>query len=129
MNGEGCVVPRVNEFGALLLSSELLGVGGRADAHPEFAEGFEIRRLLQAFLDVLRGEAFPDGVGEVSGTVIENVDLDARIVSRSQKGVTGAEAGADNAEMVEAFLLQPIETSARIEDRLASSVDGPADIG
>ena len=61
--------------------------------------------------------------------MIEGVDAQARIVSAGEIGVTGAEAGAEDTEVLIALLLKPVKTAADIDDRLAAGGDVAANVG
>ena len=75
-----------------------------------------------------RGETFPDRIREISGAVIEYVHTNARIMSAGEKSVAGAQAGADDAEIVEALLFSQSKQERVSIDGLAGGVDGAADI-
>src|SRR3989338_1991336 len=46
-----------------------------------------------------------------------------------EKGVAGAEAGADDAEFLVALPFEPVQAGARVNDGLARGVHRPSDIG
>src|SRR5438046_951272 len=74
------VVFGVNEQG---LFSELgipLNVMRRADSHPGVAQLLDGHGGFQALPDVLRRKSFPNHIGEISGAMIKDVDLQTRIV-------------------------------------------------
>ena len=60
--------------------------------------------------------------------MIEGVHADAGIVGAGEECVAGAEAGAKDAEVLVPLLLEPIETAADIDDRLAAGGDGAPDV-
>ena len=45
------------------------------------------------------------------------------------EGVAGAEAGAQDAELLVALLLKPVDAAADVDDGLAAGSDGAADVG
>src|SRR5215831_17205289 len=61
--------------------------------------------------------------------MIEDRDLDAWVVRGGDEGIARTEAGADNAELGVAALLQPVEAGADISDALTDRVDGSTDVG
>ncbi len=129
MDREGGVVTRINEFRTLAFAGEEVPVARRADARPELTESGKIDGILKTLPDMTGRQSFPDYVGNVGRAVIEDIHANARIMGRNQEGVAGTKAGADDAEIGEASLFEPIEAGARVDDGLASSVDGAADIG
>ena len=61
--------------------------------------------------------------------MVEGVDAEARIVGAGEKGIAGAEAGAEHAEVLVALLLEPVEAAANVDDGLAAGHEGAADVG
>jgi len=52
--------------------------------------------------------------------VVEGVDADAGVVGGGQVGIAGAEAGSENAEVLVALLLKPVEAAADVNDSLTA---------
>src|SRR5437660_12522517 len=71
----------------------------------------------------------PHYVGKVSRSMVECGDLDTRIVGGCKEPVTRSETGANDTQLLVTLLLQPIETTAQIENALARSIDGAGDVG
>src|SRR5580658_7117579 len=126
MNGKRSVVAGVNELGPFFLGSELLVIGRWRNAKPHFAKRVQVGFPFEALADVPRREAFPQRIGEVGRAVIEDVDLDTRVVRGSQESVAGAKAGPDNSQPREALAGKPVETGAGIDHRLAGRVNRAA---
>src|SRR5579872_4622265 len=61
--------------------------------------------------------------------MVERSDPDSRIVCRSDKGITGSEAGADHTEIAVTLLLEPVEAATDIDDALTNRVESAADVG
>ncbi len=70
----------------------------RADAGPRVAEAVQRYILFDALADVFRRKAGPDYVGDIGGTVVEDVDLDAVVMGAGEERVATADAGAHHAE-------------------------------
>lgn len=128
MHRESGVVPRVDEFGPVLLFGKKLPVAGRADAHPELTQSRQVDGFFQALANVTGGEAFPDYVRDIGGAVIKHVYTNPGIVRASEERVAGAETGADNAKAGIPLGLKPVETGARVDHGLARCVDGATNI-
>ena len=71
----------------------------------------------------------PGDISESCGRVVEGVDADARIVGAGQIGIAGAEAGSENAEVLVALLLKPVEAAANVNDSLTAGHERAADVG
>lgn len=126
---ESGVVARTNELRNFGLGAELLQIAGRADAEPEFAQGFQIDGIFQTGADVAAGQAFPHDIGDECRAVIEDVHAQAGIVRAGEEGITGTEAGAGNAQTFESLTFEPIDTTASVDDRLTRGIDGAAKVG
>ena len=94
-------------------------------AHPLLREA----RRFDALANVARALPGPDDVAKRGGRVIEGIHAQARIVGAGQEGVAGAEAGAQNAEVLVALLLEPVEAATNIDHSLAAGGNGAADVG
>ena len=79
--------------------------------------------------DVAGALSGPYHVAECHGGVIEGADLKARIHRGGDEGVAAAEAGAEDAELLVALLLEPVDAAADVDDGLAAGRDGAADVG
>ena len=106
-----------------------LDVGHGADGSPVFAEFFDTDMISKTFPDVVRGHALADDVGVVGGDVEEAAGADAFIVNEGDVADRGADAGAEDAQLRVALLLEPMETAAGVLDGLAIGLQGEADIG
>src|ERR1700761_5594600 len=103
--------------------------GDWADAGPDSVQlllghhGFARRADMAAAL------AGPHHVAEGHGGVIEGADLQTRIHGGGEEGVAGTEAGAEDAELLVALLLEPVNAGADIDHSLAAGGYGAAEIG
>ena len=109
---------------------EALVIADGTDGGPERAEAI-LREtgLLDRLADMARALAGPDYVPKRSRRMIEGVHAQTRIVGAGEKGVTGAEAGAQDAEVFVALLFEPVKATADIDDGLAAGGNGAADVG
>ena len=128
---EGEVVRGVDdERAATGDGGKALHVGGGADKGEEAADlVLGEAGLLEGFADVAGGLAGPDDVAELSGGVVEGADFEAGIMGGGDEGVAGAKRGAEDAELLIALLLEPIEAGADVDDGLLAGGDRPADVG
>ena len=85
--------------------------------------------FVESLLDVTRALAGPGYVAEGCGGVVEGVDADARVVGAGEVGVAGAEAGAENAEVLVTLILKPVKAAADVDDGLAAGHESAADVG
>jgi len=85
--------------------------------------------VAKAFPDVIGGHALADDVGVVGGDVEEAAGADAFIVNKSDVADRRADAGAEDAELGVALLLEPVEAAAGVLDGLAVGLQGEADVG
>src|SRR5258708_3387685 len=60
--------------------------------------------------------------------MIECRHLDTRIVRGRQEPVAGTEAGSDDAQLLVALLLEPVEAAAKIDHALARGVEGASNV-
>ena len=61
--------------------------------------------------------------------MVEGADLKARVEGGGDEGVATAERGAEDAELLVALLLEPVEAAADVDDGLAAGLGGAADVG
>ena len=61
--------------------------------------------------------------------MVEGVDAQAGVVGAGEEGVAGAEAGAEDAEVLVALILKPVEAAADVDNGLAAGGEGAADVG
>ena len=85
--------------------------------------------FFQALANVLRGKPGPHHIGDVGRAVIEHVDGNALVVRAHKTRVGRAQAGSDNSQALISLRLEPVETRANVDHRLARSIQRPADIG
>lgn len=129
---EGEVPGGVNDAGlpAGAVGGELLHVVDGGDAGEALAEVcLREAGVFNGGADVAGGLAGPDDVAEYAGGVVEAADLKAGIVGGGDKGVGGAERGAEDAELGVSLFREPIEAGADVDDGLAAGVDGAAEVG
>jgi len=85
--------------------------------------------VFETFPDVIGGHALTDDVGVVGGNVEKAAGADAFIVREGDIADRRANAGAEDAELGIALLLEPVEAAAGVLDGLAIGLEGEADIG
>jgi len=61
--------------------------------------------------------------------VVEGADAHPAVERAGKKGIGGAEAGAQDAKLLVALLLEPVNTAADVDDRLPAGGDGAPYIG
>src|SRR5208337_1405817 len=96
---------------------------------PGLAQRLQSDLRLDTLPDVARRLSAPDDVGDVSGGVIEGGHAKTRIVRGGDKGVTGAQACAHDAELAVTLLLEPIKTAADVDHALPDGIERAADVG
>jgi hypothetical protein len=79
--------------------------------------------------DVAGALAGPDDVAEPGGGVVEGADLEARVEGGGDEGVAAAEAGAEDAEVLVALGLEPVDAAADVDNGLTAGFGGAADVG
>src|SRR5580698_189127 len=87
------------------------------------ADGFE------GGTDVAGALPGPNHIAKGHRRVVESGHADAAIERSSEKGITGAKTGAQDANLLIALLLQPIDAATDVDDRLAAGGDGASDVG
>src|SRR5467141_1328663 len=120
----GGVVFAVDHKGVAAGAHAALDVGHGADGGPVVAEFVDGDVVAKAFPDVIGGHALADDIGVIGGDVEEAASADAFIVNESDIADRRADAGAENAELVVALLLKPVEAAARVLDGLAVGWEG-----
>ena len=90
--------------------------------------GETVVNFAKAFPDMVGGHALADDVGVVGGNVEEAAGAEAFIVDQGYVADGGADAGAEDAELGVALLLEPVEASAGVLDGLAVGLEGEANI-
>src|SRR5437016_6742132 len=123
------IVVSVNDQRLLAIPRELVEIDHRADREPELAQAFEVDGGFDPLANVASGLTVPDYVGKVGGRVIKSGGPNARIVRAGNEGVAGAEARPDQAELVVALLLEPVEAAADIDHALAHGIERASDVG
>ena len=123
------VVLAVDHEGVAAGAHAALDVGHGADGGPAVAEFVYGDVVAKAFPDVIGGHALADDVGVVGGDVEEAAGADAFIVNESDVADRRADAGAEDAELGVALLLEPVEAAAGVLDGLAVGLQGEADVG
>ncbi len=128
---KGKVVGGVDDEGAAARGGgELLHVGRGADGSEELANlVLSEAGVFEGLADVAGGLAGPDDVAEASGGVIEGADLEAGVVGGGNEGVAGAKGGAEDAELLVALGLEPVEAGTDVDDGLLAGGDRAADVG
>ena len=106
-----------------------LDKGHGADGSPVFAELVDSDMVAKAFPDVVGGHALADDVGVVGGDVKEAAGANAFVMDESDVADGGSDAGAKDAELGVALLLEPMEAAAGVLDGLAIGLEGEADVG
>lgn len=126
---EGEVVGGVDDEDAFGVGGELPHVGQGADGGEDLADLILVEAgLLEGGADVAGGLAGPDDVAELGGSVVEGADAEAGVHGGGDKGVAGAEGGAEDAELGVPLLFEPVEGGADVNDGLAAGGDGAADV-
>ena len=118
------IVGCVNDQRLLRPACELLKVRHRADAAPHGAQAVGVEMGLESLADVAGGLPVPYHIGHVGRSVIERRHSNTGIMRRRQECVTRAEAGAQNAKLGVAMLLQPIQTATYVQHALARGIEG-----
>ena len=115
---------------ALGCCCEAVHVGHGADDGEDLADLILIEAcLLEGGADVAGALAGPDDVAEPGGGVVEGADLEARVEGGGDEGVAASEAGAEDAELLVALLLEPVDAAADVDDGLAAGFGGAAYVG
>ncbi len=125
----GGVVLAVDHEGVAASAHAAFDVGHRADGGPVFAEFVDGDVVAKAFPDVIGGHALADDVSIVGGDVKEAASADAFIVNESDVADGGADAGAEDAKLGVALLIEPVEAAAGVLYGLAVGLEGEADVG
>ena len=84
---------------------------------------------LEGGADVTGALPGPNHIAKRHGGMVEGGDTQAAVEGGGKKGITGAETGAQNAELLVALLLKPVDAATNVDHRLAAGGDGPADVG
>ena len=61
--------------------------------------------------------------------MIEDIHLQPIIQRTCEKCIARAQAGSDDAQILEALVLEPVEAGSSIDNGLTRRIDRPADIG
>ena len=85
--------------------------------------------VSKAFPDVIGGHALAYDVGIIRGNVKEAADADGGVVHQRDVTDGGADAGAENAELRVALLLEPTEAAARVQNSLTVGLECEANVG
>ena len=78
--------------------------------------------------DVPRALPRPNHITERHGGMIERGDAYAAVECGGEKGIAGAKTGTQNAELLVALLLKPVDATANVDDRLAAGGNGASDV-
>ena len=125
----GGIVAAVHHEGVAPGTHAAFDEGHGADGGPVFAEFIDTDMISKTFPDVVGGHALADDVGVIGGDVEKAASADAVIVDEGDVADGGADAGAEDAELGVALLLEPVEAAASVLDGLAVGLEGEADIG
>src|SRR5216683_1006337 len=125
----GGIVLAVDHEGVAAGAHAALDVGHGADGGPVFAKLVEGDVVAKAFPDVVRGHALANDVSIVGGYVEEAAGANAFLGNEGDVADRGADAGAEDAELGVALLLEPVEAAAGVLDGLAIGLEGEADVG
>ena len=127
---EGQVVGGVDYENSFGVGGEAVHVGHGRDSGEDLADCvLGEAGVLEGFANVAGGLAGPDYVAEPGRGVVEGADLDAWVEGGGDESVATAEAGAEDAELLVALLLEPVDAAADVDDGLAAGGGGAADVG
>src|SRR6266851_3072611 len=125
----GGVVLAVDHEGVTTGAHAALDVGHGADGGPVLAELVDGDVVAKAFPDVVGGHALADDVGVVRGDMEEAAGADAFVMNEGDVADGGADAGAEDAKLGVALLIEPVEAATGVLDGLAIGLEGEADVG
>ena len=126
---EGEVVGGVHDQHLPFYRGEPLHVSCRADDTEDLTKVFLCKsRLFNSLTDVASALTGPDYVSEPRGCVIEGADLESRIVGCGYEGVAGPEACAEDAKLLVALFLEPVDAGADVDYGLLAGCDGAPDV-
>ncbi len=98
------------------------------DGSPVVAEFVNGHLVAQAFPNVRGSHALTDNIGEIGGDMEEAAGADRFVMNQGDVSDGGADAGAEDAETVEALLLKPAEATAGVLNGLAVCLEGEANV-